>query len=325
MERMTMETQPTEPLTWILSATAAALYRSLLSDTTVDGRGDAAGELLATGFALVDPVTNVLVALPPEVPIVRALAARTHQWLSDRPDVESVQRDLIELARHDRRSVQLGSPTHLVQEFTTREQRGVAITAALTSARSELSSMQPMISAPEGSSDPEQVTFVPEDVLRRGVAIRFLYERSVLDDADFLRAALEEVALGVQARVTGTLPADAIVIDRSALLVLKCQGDAALYTTAKPLVTTFLTTFESMWATAVPLGVTNLVGGDHGLSEMHKMVLSNVLAGRPNDAIGRALKIDPRTVRRRIYELCDALGVGSRAELMSTGLAQLRD
>jgi DNA-binding CsgD family transcriptional regulator len=322
---MTMQPQPTESLSWILSPSAAALYRELLNHDTVDGSGDAASELLATGFALIDPVTNRLVALPPEVPIVRALAARTHQWLSDRPDIEAVQRDLIELARHDRRSVQLGNPTHLVEEFTTREQRGVAITAALTGARSELSSMQPMVSVQQ-ESNPEQITFVPEDLLHRGVAIRFLYERSVLDDSDFLRAALEEVALGVQARVTSTLPSDAIVIDRSALLVLHCDNNStALFTTAEPLVNTFLTTFESMWATAIPLGVTNLAGGDHGLKEIHKMVLSHVLAGRPNDSIGRALNIDPRTVRRRIYELCDALGVASRGELMSIGLARLRD
>jgi DNA-binding CsgD family transcriptional regulator len=323
---MTLQPDSTEPLSWILSPLAAGLYRELLADATVDGRGDAAEELITAGFALIDPVTNLLVGLPPEVPIVRALAAKTHQWLSDRPDIEAVQRDLIDLARLDRRSVQLGSPTHLVEEFTTREKRGVAITAALTGARSELSSMQPMVSSPDDSGDPEQMTFVPEDLLQRGVAIRFLYERSVLDDADFLRAALEEVTLGVQARVTGTLPSDAIVIDRSALLVLNCDANnTALYTSALPLVTTFLTTFETIWATAFPLGVTNLVGGDRGLTEMHKMVLSNVLAGRPNDAIGRALGIDPRTVRRRIYELCDALGVASRGELMSIGLAQLRD
>lgn len=319
-------TQKLQPLGWVLSPAASALYLNLLDDAVLDGRGDAAAELLTAGFALLDPVTNLLVALPPEVPIVRSLASMTHLWLSQRPDIAAVERDLIALARRDKRVVQMGSPTHLVEEFTDRERRGVALNSAITSARSELSSMQPDQSPEPGSEDPEQLAFAPDDLLRRGVAIRFLYERSVLDSEAFLSAALEEVDMGVQARVTTSLPSDAILIDRTALLVLNCdERSTALYTTAPPMVATFLSTFDSLWTTAVPIGVSNLAGGDDGLSELHKIVLSNVLAGRPNDAIGRALKLHPRTVRRKVDDLCDAFGVDNRAALMSAALARLRD
>jgi hypothetical protein len=251
--------QDLQPLHWILSTAAAKTYVDLLNDAQVNGDGDVASELLGAGFAVLDPVSNLLVALPPEVPIVRSLASMTHLWLSQRPDIAAVERDLRRLAQQDKRVVQMGKPTALVEEFTTRERRGVALTAALTGARSELSSMQPDTAPAVESDDPEQLTFAPIDLLRRGVAIRFLYERSVLDSEEFLTAALEEVDLGVQARVTTSLPSDAILIDRTALLVLNCdERNTALYTRAAPIVTTFLSTFESLWNTAVPIGVSNL-------------------------------------------------------------------
>ena len=89
------------------------------------------------------------------------------------------------------------------------------------------------------------------------------------------------------------------------------------------MVNTFLSMFESMWTTAIPIGITNLSITDH-LTESHKMVLSNLMAGRPNDVIARILKMHPRTVRRRVDELCEAFGVDNRAALISAALARLR-
>ncbi len=302
------------------------MYLRLLNDDVVDAGGEVANELVSTGFAVIDPVSNLLVGLPPEVPIVRSLASLTHHWLGQRPDIARAEKDLRSLARQDRRNATLGNRTDLVEEFTTREKRGVGLTAALTGARSELASMQSVQPSIPDCDDPEQLTFVPADLLQRGVAIRFLYERSVLDDQEFLSAALDEVEQGVEARVASTLPADAILIDRCALLVLNCDDrSTALYTRAAPLVSTFAATFDSLWATAVPIGVRNLPASRSGLSELHQMVLSNVLAGRSNDNIGRALKIDPRTVRRKVDDLCDIFGVDNRAALMSVALARLRN
>ena len=48
------------------------------------------------------------------------------------------------------------------------------------------------------------------------------------------------------------------------------------------------------------------------------------MAGRPNDVIARILKMHPRTVRRRVDELCEAFGVDNRAALISAALARLR-
>jgi hypothetical protein len=319
------EKQGQQPLDWILSAEAAQAYQDLLAEKSVDGRGDAAKELLAAGFVVLDPVTDLLVALPPEVPIVRSLASMTHLWLSQRPDTAAVERDLALLARQDRRFAQRTGTSEVVEEFSTREQRSMKINATFTGARSELSIMQPDSSPDVDNDNPEQLTFAPEDLVKRGVTIRFLYERSVLDDELFLRAALEESEIGVLARVTATIPSQAVLIDRSALLMMNCDAQAtAVYTTAEPIVKTYLHLFESMWTTAIPIGITNLSPGDD-LSESHKMVLSNVMAGRPNDVIGRILKMHPRTVRRRVDELCEAFGVDNRAALISAVLHRLRD
>jgi hypothetical protein len=318
------ENQGQQPLDWILSAEAAEAYQDLLAEKPVDGRGDAAKELLAAGFVVLDPVTDLLVALPPEVPIVRSLASMTHLWLSQRPDTAAVERDLALLARQDRRFAQRTGTSEVVEEFSSREQRSMKINATFTGARSELSIMQPEVS-PAANHNPEQLTFAPEDLVQRGVTIRFLYERSVLDDEMFLRAALEEAQIGVLARVTATIPSQAVLIDRSALLIMNCDAQStAVYTTAEPIVKTYLHLFETMWTTAIPIGITNL-SPDNNLSESHKMVLSNVMAGRPNDVIARKLKMHPRTVRRRVDELCEVFGVDNRAALISAALHRLRD
>jgi DNA-binding CsgD family transcriptional regulator len=316
--------QGQQPLDWILSAEAADAYQELLAEKSVDGRGDAAKELLTAGFVVLDPVTDLLVALPPEVPIVRSLASMTHLWLSQRPDTAAVERDLALLARQDRRFAQRTGTSEVVEEFSTREQRSMKINATFTGARSELSIMQPDVS-PDIVNNPEQLTFAPEDLVKRGITIRFLYERSVLDDESFLRAALEESEIGVLARVTATIPSQALLIDRSALLIMNCDAQStAVYTTAEPMVRTYLHLFDTMWTTAIPIGITNL-SPDDNLSESHKMVLSNVMAGRPNDVIARILKMHPRTVRRRVDELCEVFGVDNRAALISAALHRLRD
>lgn len=313
------------PLQWILSANASLCYRELLAEKPVDGGSDAANELLAAGFAVLDPVTDLLVALPPEVPIVRSLASMTQLWLSQRPDIEAIERDLLEIARLDTRMAQRSNTSQLVEEFGTREQRAVKINAAFTGARSELSVMQPDGAPVDSSETPEQLTFAPADLLRRGVVTRFLYERSVLDDESFLRAAMEEAEIGVQARVTTSLPSAAFLIDRTALLVMACdKNSTAMYTTAEPVVQTFLTLFESMWSMGIPIGIRSALAGDN-LSESHRMVLSNLMAGRPTDAIARTLKMNERTVRRKIDELCESFDVDNRAALIGAALARLRD
>ncbi len=328
-----------DTLGWALSAEAAQLYLVLLSSGSAGTERDVSSfdrltvdEVIASGFAVRDPVHGGLVALPPEVPIVRKLAALTHRWMAGVPDVAAAERDLQNLVRRDVRTLQFGStttgsPTRLVDELVTREERSVAANATMINARSELCIMQSDLGMRDDDNhDPEQVALVPSDLLERGVRIRFLYERNVLDDEEFLRAALEEVDMGVEARVAETLTADAVIVDRSLVLIMQCDRNrAALMTTVGPVVATVQYAFETAWATAVPLGLGSKKSNQHDLSELHKMILSSVLAGRPNDAIGRTLKIDPRTVRRKVDDLCDYFGVDSRNALISAALATLRD
>lgn len=311
---------------WVLSPAAAAAYQDLLAEKVVSGEGDVAAELLTTGFAVLDPKSDNLVALPPEVPIVRSLAAMTHDWFSRRPDMAAAEQDLMELAKQDRRIAQRTQTSQLVTESPTLEERAVVINAAWTGARSELHVFQPDIGPRPDIDSPEQLNFAPEDLLRRGVTIRFLYERAILDDEDFLRAALEEVEIGVQARVTATLPSLAMIVDRQALYVHDCDAQRTLIsTTALPIVDTFLAMFESLWVAAVPIGIVNLDTAGRELTDSHKLILTNIVAGRPIDVIARTLKIDPRTVRRKVDDLCQMFGVNSRVELMSAALAHMRN
>jgi DNA-binding CsgD family transcriptional regulator len=310
-------------LGWILSPDASAVYLRLLQGKPEEVSGDVADELVSRGFAMVDPVDGLLRVLPPEVPIVRAMAASTQSWLDSMPSFDLVQRDLSSLVRADFRhtATAVMTPTQ-VNELPDRDAKSLAIISAISSARLELCCFQQDI-APGPTDGPEIVFPAPQDLLQRGVAIKFLYERGVLDDTEFLEAALDEVDLGVQARVVERLPSQFTLVDQR-LLIMELVGpeSVALTTTASAIVASYYELFAMTWDRATPLGSGRTA--DATLSATHKMVLSHLLAGRSTDSIGRALRIDPRTVRRKLDDLFQHFGVDDRSALIATAMKELR-
>jgi DNA-binding NarL/FixJ family response regulator len=323
-------------LSWVLSADASALYAELLvrgdtpfAEFAAAGRAVAAEELEAYGFVRIAVGKDRLVIpLPPEVPVVRNFATRTFEWLQAAPDSVMVAAGLRELSARSRGQMAFGDlragtrQLDLVRELPDRSDRDVTTSSMMTSARTELMTMQSSKVVYDPSAGPN-IGGAPTDLLDRGVTMRFLYDAAILEDADMLRVALADVAAGAHARVVDELPGDFLVVDGSrALLTTSFDPINAMYTEGASFVAMLVDLFESVWSSARPVGHHSWDDATGDLTDGHRQVLSLVVNGLSNEAIARTLRVNPRTVRRRIDDLIDGYGVASRSGLITAAVRQ---
>jgi DNA-binding CsgD family transcriptional regulator len=306
-------------LGWVLSQPAAALYEQLLGnpELAIEANDTAGRELIDAGFAYPrwDDVTR-LIALPPDLAIGRAIATQARRWLDGAPDLGTAQRAL---DHYGRISPKPAAPT---ARLDTSEGRQEASSIAMASARHEICLMQPY---PEWMpdpvrDDPQASTPAEPDTVRRGIGYCYLYDEKILTDPHFRKLALEEVDLGVNARVATSLPTWMMIVDDSSALYLPDPSMPDGATTNQPGHLALLKmAFESAWAGARPLAATRT---DTHLSESHREVLMLIIAGNGNEAVARMLKLNAKTVRRRLDDLCTHFGVSDRATLIATALSR---
>lgn len=306
-------------LDWALSAAAAELYEAILThpERTVESNDPAGHELTEAGFAYArwdDPTR--LIALPPDLAISRAVTLRTRIWLEAAPNLEHAQRALDHYGRIVPR------PAATSTRLDTSEGRQEASSIALASARHEICLMQPYPEwmADQLRDDPQASTPAESEPLRRGLTHRFLYDERILTDPHFRKLALEEVDMGAHARVATMLPTWMMIVDSSTALYLPDPGrpDGAA-TTDPGHIALLKMAFESAWAGARPLAATRTKGD---LSDSHREVLMLIIAGNGNEAVARLLKLNAKTVRRRLDDLYEHFGVNDRATLIATAISR---
>jgi DNA-binding CsgD family transcriptional regulator len=306
-------------LDWLLSEVAAGLYCNLLKGAAVGADVEGACELVQFGFATVDPVMNCLICLPPEVGIMRAMAHATDEWLRSRPNLSVMERDLVALSKKDtfvaRSKGSEAATTNTA--IPTQQGRAAAVSSLFHGARCELLMMSRTQVRPD-----EDWRNLPQQScadVREAERSRFLQDHQALfEGGEILSETLEEIRLGAQVRILPSLPSNFIVADRAVAVIHGDDGGETIRLTSPGLVLSLCALFEALWVTAVPLGGGSVV--DPGLSETHEIILSELLAGRPIDAIARTLKLHRRTIHRKANDIYDAYKVTSRSELMAVVL-----
>jgi DNA-binding CsgD family transcriptional regulator len=274
---------------------------------------------------------TVVLPMPPEIPIVRHYVTRTAAWLQAVPDIGRVEADLKTLTARARPRVDLGPdrtqlPPGPIRELPTRSARGVVLNTLMMSARTELYGLQcghnAVMEDGEGTAA-TNVEICAVDVLARGVRVRTVYDHAVLDDGAFLTATLDEVAAGAEARVLPELATDFIVADNACALVTTSFAPASAFYTESPEVIWMLRLlFESLWERAQPIGHRRWDEATTTLTDGHRLVLALLVNGLNNEAIARTLRLNPRTVRRRIDDLSVAYGVTNRNALIAAAVRQ---
>lgn len=159
------------------------------------------------------------------------------------------------------------------------------------------------------------------DALQRGIAWRAIYAPEALAVPDRLAQLPQWQAAGEQARVCPNVPLKLVVVDRSvALLPLTAEADAAEQSAVlvhpSSLLTTLVMLFDMLWAQSLPLSAIGGSGADPaGPDDADRMLLQLLTAGIKDQAIARHLGVSLRTVRRRLAQLAEHAGVGSRFQL----------
>lgn len=155
----------------------------------------------------------------------------------------------------------------------------------------------------------------------RGVSYRVVVERKVLERPGFVSQAQSSVSGGMQVRIARSLPLRLVIVDRELGLVpMAATGDdhGALLIHPSPLLDGLQGMFDLVWQ-----GAARLVLDGQGVEEedgdalgaLDATVLSLLLAGLTDQAVGKQLDVSMRTVQRRVRHLMDRAGVDTRLQL----------
>jgi DNA-binding NarL/FixJ family response regulator len=124
------------------------------------------------------------------------------------------------------------------------------------------------------------------------------------------------IAAGEQARLTENVPVKMFIADnRLGLIPLEVAGsaDASLLVHESSMLDTLIALFDLVWERAIPIHADGeLPEPAQGPGADESALLGLLAAGLTDSAIARHLGTHPRTVQRRVRELLDRLGAGTR-------------
>lgn len=159
------------------------------------------------------------------------------------------------------------------------------------------------------------------DSLGRGVHQRSLIGTSDLEDPEVFAALQVLHDLGEEIRVVASVPTQMMIMDHDLAVVPRCaddQSQGAIFIREQVLVDLLVSLFDQMWSTAIPVfDNSNRPGAPVGRMAR---VLALMATGVKDETIARSLGVGVRTVRRDIADLKEALGVSSRAEIVTAAV-----
>jgi predicted transcriptional regulator len=173
--------------------------------------------------------------------------------------------------------------------------------------------------SPEENADEDRA-------LQRGVTYRLVIEARAFDRPGYFDEVCRMVEAGGKCRVRASVPTRLLVVDRElALLPLLGKDDSgvgALLVHPSGLLDALVALFELAWEDGREFSPTGDPRGDwttgldgSPLDELDRHLLTLLLHGLTDQAIGGQLGMSQRTVQRRVHQLMDRAGVTSRFQL----------
>ena len=150
--------------------------------------------------------------------------------------------------------------------------------------------------------------------MAEGIDYQVLYDQAILEYPEHLQRAFRSIEGGEDARVMANVPIKLAMVDASeALVVLLNSSDnqepAVIIVHPSALLDSLSAFFDLLWERGLALR------RDQPLEDAvsrHRELLSMLAAGLKDEAIAIELDVAVRTVRRRIGELYELLGVKTR-------------
>jgi sugar-specific transcriptional regulator TrmB/DNA-binding CsgD family transcriptional regulator len=269
---------------------------------------EALDALVAKGLVrLLTGHDHEFVVAPPEQAIEALIAERMSA-------LQAVRAQTAELAARARRASQTVDPIELIEIVSGEGSVRQLFLQALKSAREEIV----IFDRPPYATDVAEAASVQDEQLSsRGLRMRTVFERSLLEDPAQVRRILEGISAGEEGRVA-TVSLKLVIVDRewAMLPLLHAAGqtpDAAVIVRRSVLLDSLLALFESVWQQAVELKPAAGGLAVMGTAEGDLREIAHLLnLGMTDIAIAHHLGVSERTVRRRIKDLMDELRVDSR-------------
>lgn len=184
------------------------------------------------------------------------------------------------------------------------------------SAREEILTLVsgPVVAVPAGANTGQR------EAMRAGVRYRVVYDRDVLDleDADTPPLLEHWASLGEEMRVAFGVPMKLVVADRRAALVVPLDPPTPPVATvlrSTPLIDALAWIFHQVWESALPVPAALASVVDGPLTADDRQLLTLLLNGYTDQAIGSQLGVSMRTVQRRVRHLLALAGARSRLQL----------
>jgi DNA-binding CsgD family transcriptional regulator len=158
------------------------------------------------------------------------------------------------------------------------------------------------------------------EMLRRGIRLRAIYPRTVLQTPRYTRYLEELAALGVSVRLIEHAPCDILLQDGTTACLPSNPphpgGHPMLLVRSFELVWVLVTIFDDYWLRAVPLedAVAASSDGESELAPQERVIIRLMATGLTDDQIARKIGVHRRTVQRVIAKLMDRLHASSRFE-----------
>lgn len=310
-----------------LTAVQERLYRSL-----VDDGGGTSGALAARWGLSVDGSAAELAGLQelglveqatfeddeqrwyptaPEVSLQALLNARRHA-------LSVAETSVAWLAEVFRRDINHAEVGHLVEGVLGAAAVRQRFLQLELSARSEICTFvdaRPVAVAPAENR-------AEDEALDRGVVFRVVMERAAFEDEATLAEARTALGASAQIRAVPAVPTKLLIADGNVAMVpLSIRGydTAALVIRAPSLVHSLAALFESVWANGVPLALGPrgdlLESPAAGPDAVDLTIVSLMLAGLTDDAVGEQVGMSGRSVQRRIKALMEHTGSMTRMQL----------
>ncbi|MBD0741841.1 helix-turn-helix transcriptional regulator [Streptomyces sp. CBMA152] len=310
-----------------LDEVAESVYRAMLCDP----RGGVADLVKRVGKPE-EEVRNALDVLS-ELALVRPSAEREGSLRAVSPDIGMeilMARQQAELAAQQQRlEASRAVAAQLIAEYTdlrpAAASPGVEQLIGLDEIRDCLArltrglSVEAMTFAPGGAQPAQAMAAarpLNKDLLERGVAMRTVYLSSVRNDQPTVEYVNWLAELGGQVRTVPELPTRMIIFDHTTAVIPVTSDDSAagaVVLTGQGTLTALCALFESVWATAQPLG--EVAAKDtHGLRPQEATTIALLAQGHTDEAIAKRLGVSQRTARRIATELMERLGARSRFE-----------
>ncbi|MBB5933096.1 helix-turn-helix transcriptional regulator [Streptomyces zagrosensis] len=155
---------------------------------------------------------------------------------------------------------------------------------------------------------------IEDQLLRRGVDCRVIYDASDLELPGRMGFVLDCIAKGEDARSLPSARLKMLIADRSnamiPLVLEASESSAAILVRPSPLLTAIVTCFDLMWERASPIAVS--APPDGPLDERDRELLSMLAGGMKDASIIRALGITQRTMTRRVAQLMTLMDAQTR-------------